>query len=92
MAVPEEPRGQLGAPFSKQDVEHGGLVVAQIPEEDDQPYLLDATAERRLLWKCDINVLPCITLVFLLAFLDRTNIGMSFSAPPHNTVWFVLTR
>lgn len=36
---------------------------------------IDSTAEKKLLWKCDLRVLPPLFLIFLLAFLDRTNIG-----------------
>lgn len=35
----------------------------------------DRAAEKRLLWKLDIHVVPVLTLLFLLAFLDRINIG-----------------
>lgn len=37
---------------------------------------IDAVAEKKLLRKCDIRVLPPLFVLFLLAFLDRTNIGM----------------
>jgi hypothetical protein len=40
---------------------------------------IDPVAEKKLLRKCDIRVLPPLFVLFLLAFLDRTNIGMSFS-------------
>ena len=36
---------------------------------------LDCHAEKRLLWKLDVHVVPILTLLFLLAFLDRINIG-----------------
>ena len=36
---------------------------------------VDRDAEKRLLWKLDIHVVPILTLLFLLAFLDRINIG-----------------
>lgn len=36
---------------------------------------IDPAAEKRLLWKLDIHVVPILTLLFLLAFLDRINIG-----------------
>ncbi|KAI0139300.1 major facilitator superfamily domain-containing protein [Pestalotiopsis sp. NC0098] len=48
------------------DVEHSDAVESA---------LLDPAAERRLLWKCDLHVLPAITVLFFLAFMDRTNIG-----------------
>jgi hypothetical protein len=36
---------------------------------------IDAAAEKRLLRKVDLHVVPILFLLFLLAFLDRTNIG-----------------
>ena len=36
---------------------------------------IDPVAEKKLLRKCDIRVLPPLFVLFLLAFLDRTNIG-----------------
>ncbi|KAG8169071.1 hypothetical protein KVR01_001820 [Diaporthe batatas] len=35
----------------------------------------DSEAEKNLRRKCDRHVLPCITLLFFMSFLDRTNIG-----------------
>ncbi|KAJ5682389.1 hypothetical protein N7462_005554 [Penicillium macrosclerotiorum] len=35
----------------------------------------DRAAEKRLLWKLDIHVVPILMFLFLLAFLDRINIG-----------------
>lgn len=47
-------------------------------DEEKQPVVTwDAETEKKLRWKCDRHVLPCITLLFFLSFLDRTNIGMS---------------
>ncbi|KAL2161713.1 hypothetical protein VTH06DRAFT_8275 [Thermothelomyces fergusii] len=34
-----------------------------------------AQVERRLLWKLDLMLMPWLCLLYLLAFLDRTNIG-----------------
>jgi hypothetical protein len=36
---------------------------------------IDRAAERRLLWKCDLHVVPILTVLFMFAFLDRINIG-----------------
>lgn len=35
----------------------------------------DSETEKKLRRKCDRHVLPCITLLFFMSFLDRTNIG-----------------
>ncbi len=39
------------------------------------PESADRAAVKRLLWKCDIHVLPMISILYMLAFLDRINIG-----------------
>lgn len=36
---------------------------------------ISSPAEKRLLWKLDIHVVPILMVLFLLAFLDRINIG-----------------
>lgn len=36
---------------------------------------IDSVADKKLLRKLDLHVLPPLFLLFLLAFLDRTNIG-----------------
>jgi hypothetical protein len=35
----------------------------------------DAAGERRLVWKCDLHVIPVLFVLYLLSFLDRINIG-----------------
>ena len=32
-------------------------------------------AERRLVWKCDLHILPVLFVMYTFAFLDRINIG-----------------
>lgn len=38
---------------------------------------IDPVAEKKLLRKLDLHVIPPLFLLFLLAFLDRVNIGWS---------------
>ncbi|KAL7009475.1 hypothetical protein EMMF5_001106 [Cystobasidiomycetes sp. EMM_F5] len=42
------------------------------PEFDAKTLNVD---EKRLIRKCDIRILPWLSLLYLLSFLDRTNIG-----------------
>ncbi|KAE8824211.1 hypothetical protein PTNB85_08767 [Pyrenophora teres f. teres] len=42
---------------------------------DTDATIIDLVAEKKLLHKCDLHVLPPLFLLFLLAFLDRVNIG-----------------
>ncbi|KAJ3557628.1 hypothetical protein NPX13_g9888 [Xylaria arbuscula] len=44
-------------------------------ETRQQSVLCDSVAEKKLLRKCDLHVLPPVSFIFFLAFLDRTNIG-----------------
>lgn len=43
---------------------------------------IDPEAEKKMVWKCDLHVLPSITVLYFLAFMDRTNIG-KFKLPYH---------
>jgi hypothetical protein len=39
---------------------------------------IDLVAEKKLLRKVDLHVIPILSILFLMAFLDRTNIGTVF--------------
>ncbi|KAI4134025.1 MAG: hypothetical protein LQ347_001865 [Umbilicaria vellea] len=43
--------------------------------EDNSGEHLDRSAGKKLRRKCDLHVLPTISLLYLLAFIDRVNIG-----------------
>jgi hypothetical protein len=61
---------------SKTGSRHTGVPKDADHIEAIQQTLLDPSAERALVWKCDLHVLPAITILFFLAFMDRTNIGV----------------
>jgi hypothetical protein len=44
------------------------------PQSSELP-LLTATTERKLMTKVDWHVVPCLCIMYLLAFLDRVNIS-----------------
>ena len=46
---------------------------SDLNESDHQ--LVDAISERKLLRKLDLTLLPALTLLYLLSFLDRSNVG-----------------
>lgn len=62
----------------RDNVEEKTLEVV-LDEERQAAVSWDAETEKRLRWKCDRHVLPCISFLFFLAFLDRTNIGEAAS-------------
>jgi hypothetical protein len=36
----------------------------------------DPVAERKLLWKIDLYIVPTVSLLYLFCFIDRANIGI----------------
>ncbi|KAL8648712.1 MAG: hypothetical protein Q9226_005887 [Calogaya cf. arnoldii] len=66
----EKKIGESGAEF--QALGHGDLHPdpdAGLSEEER------AKIDRRLLWKLDLRLIPWLCLLYLISFLDRTNIG-----------------
>ncbi len=55
----------------KADVAHNELAE----KIDGSLENIDPVAEKKLLWKVDLHVVPPLLILFLLAFLDRVNIG-----------------
>ncbi|KAG9548106.1 MFS general substrate transporter, partial [Aureobasidium melanogenum] len=58
--------------MKKHSIEH--FEIAPGPDSDTGAFI-DPIAEKKLLRKVDLRILPPLTVLFLLAFLDRTNIG-----------------
>lgn len=57
------------------EIEAKSPTVTTSDEEKQPAATWDAEVERKLRLKCDRHVLPSITLLFFMSFLDRTNIG-----------------
>lgn len=55
----------------------GEIVIAPevLEEWNNMSIEQRARFERRLLWKLDLRLVPWLSLLYLLSFLDRTNIG-----------------
>ena len=49
---------------------------------EDESTLAEGISERKLMAKIDFRVVPVLTVMYLLAFLDRTNIGTSHVSKP----------
>jgi hypothetical protein len=43
-------------------------------ESQTEVSVLDKDVEKRLLRKLDLHIIPILWLIFMLAFLDRTNV------------------
>lgn len=66
---PIHPFPQIMDSVKKQSIEQ-----LEIAPDVNRPFI-DPVAEKKLLRKVDLRILPPLTVLFLLAFLDRTNIG-----------------
>jgi hypothetical protein len=51
------------------------LSTTKEPMVNDEDIYIDSGKERTLLWKCDMFLTSLLTLAFLSAYLDRSNIG-----------------
>ncbi|KAI0019853.1 major facilitator superfamily domain-containing protein [Xylariomycetidae sp. FL0641] len=55
--------------------EHAGSGEVPVAHGGAAGLLVDTEAEKKLLRKCDLHVLPFIGILYFLSFMDRTNIG-----------------
>jgi hypothetical protein len=87
---------EKSAASEKENVGHVDLQVENA--ESDLPPM-DPAALKKLTRKCDLHVIPPLFVLFLLAFLDRTNIGnakiqnlqagLGLSGPEYNVALFI---
>ncbi|TCD70385.1 hypothetical protein EIP91_003739 [Steccherinum ochraceum] len=57
------------------DVEKWSRSESDEPRDGNVPYAVDPETERRLVRQIDIRLIPSSMLIYLLCFLDRSNIG-----------------
>lgn len=58
-------------------------ITVQANARNIERYEIDPEAEKRLLRKLDLRVVPMLWLLYMFAFLDRTNIGGYTSSDDH---------
>lgn len=58
----------------KEQKEYAGF-AEQVESLDSGSVAVDPAVEKKLLRKIDLHLLPPLFVLFLMAFLDRTNIG-----------------
>lgn len=51
-----------------------------IEQEDGETYIIDAAAERRLVRKFDLRILPLLAVMYLFNALDKANLGNAKTA------------
>lgn len=65
--------------------------VEAIKQREDNlgsAYVPDTEEEKRLVRKIDLYLLPCIWVMYLMSYLDRTNVGLTVSNhSSHDVLW-----
>lgn len=56
---------------------HGNQVVTL---EHGETYVISSSAERALLWKFDLRILPLLAVMYLFNTLDKSNLGNAKTA------------
>lgn len=73
-----EPPIPLKRPVKGNAVSHSAPKLSESDEEGGHTIdmaAINRTAERKLLLKLDLHIVPILALLFMLAFIDRINIG-----------------
>jgi hypothetical protein len=73
MATQEEQR--------RESAEHAQMDEKKAGRRGIDGYVENPEMERRITLKCDLHILPWIFVLWLLAFIDRSNIGQSPFSP-----------
>lgn len=63
-----------------------------IVTEDGESYTIDRNAERALLWKFDLRILPLLTMMYLFNSLDKANLGNAKTAGLEKDLGFAGTN
>lgn len=63
-----------------------------IQTEDGETFVIDKKAERRLLWKFDLRILPLLTMMYLFNSLDKANLGNAKTAGLEKDLGFAGTN
>ncbi|KAI9931429.1 hypothetical protein ASPWEDRAFT_169725 [Aspergillus wentii DTO 134E9] len=76
----EKPSEKPDSARSPKDIEPGDVTYNSKLEEFEDPDAglseeERAKIDRKLLWKLDLQLVPWLSLLYLISFLDRTNIG-----------------
>ncbi|EEB09497.2 nicotinic acid plasma membrane transporter [Schizosaccharomyces japonicus yFS275] len=62
-------------PYTKESLESKDAVVIVDSKSSSQDSTISPEQHRRLLRRLDLIIAPCMMIIYMVAFLDRTNIG-----------------
>lgn len=77
--LPKLPQVENGSTKASLE-EHNAKGDTIITTEAGETFTIDARAERALLWKFDLRILPLLTMMYLFNSLDKANLGNAKTA------------
>jgi hypothetical protein len=81
----------MTSPANNEKVLEGSINEKDAQIGTSEEIHIDPAAEKRLIRKLDLMLSPMMVLIFLVAYLDRSNIGKSFHTNhlcAHKTISF----
>lgn len=84
--LPDVDVGDARSPDTKVDLERTTSITQDasgntvIQREDGEVFVIDRKAERALVWKFDLRILPLLALMYLFNALDKSNLGNAKTA------------
>lgn len=68
----KDPNNSVGSKPSIAPDANGNTVITS---QQGETFTIDRKAERALVWKFDLRILPLLALMYLFNALDKTNLG-----------------
>jgi hypothetical protein len=84
----------MTSPARNEKVSEGSINEKDAQVGTSEEIHIDPAAERRLIRKLDLMLSPMMVLIFLVAYLDRSNIGKNLhtkKTPIHTQDYIILT-
>lgn len=75
MSADHKPKAEPGSDSPLPDIKNASLDADPVSSSDQEDLALDGINERALLRKIDWRLLPAVGILYLLSFLDRSNVG-----------------
>ncbi|KKY28556.1 putative mfs transporter [Phaeomoniella chlamydospora] len=80
MSEPVEDQKESTAPVEVKSVQNHGTDAATMIAEGEMNHIIDPVAERSLVWKFDLRILPVLAIMYFFNSLDKSNLGNAYTA------------
>ena len=67
-------------------VDHKVVDTEALTAEGEMNHIIDPVAEKKLVWKYDLRILPILAIMYLFNALDKSNLGNAYTAGLNRTL------